>query len=321
MLFEQDHRRTLEVELLLATDVTLLLAAAVIEPLRAANRLAGRAVFALRISSFDGAPVRTASGVEIAVAGRFEPAARTAPLFVAASYDEPRHVGRAELARIAAAARRRAALVGLEAGAWSLARAGALRGRAATTHWEDLEAFAAAFPDIDVRGDRAVIDGARITAGGSAPTLDLMLEIVRARAGADLARSVSRLFLYERAGRSSDRQVAGPPATAFDPRVAAAVEIMESAVADPEPVSRIARRVGVGPRRLRSLFLEAVGAAPSAYYRGVRLDAARRLLMETRLSAQDVGHRCGFASPAAFSRAYRGRHGETPSETRQSARR
>ena len=34
---------------------------------------------------------------------------------------------------------------GIEAGAWVLGLAGLLDGRAATTHWEDLEEFAARF--------------------------------------------------------------------------------------------------------------------------------------------------------------------------------
>lgn len=58
---------------------------------------------------------------------------------------------------------------GFEAGAWVLGLAGMLDGRAATTHWEDLEDFAARFPLADVRPDRWVIDGPVFTAGGAMP--------------------------------------------------------------------------------------------------------------------------------------------------------
>src|SRR5690606_35843677 len=81
------------------------------------------------------------------------------------------------------AARSARAIGGVEAGGWLLGHAGLLDGRAATTHWEDFEDFAAAFPDADVRPDRYVIDGPVFTTGGAAPTFDLMLHLVRSRLG------------------------------------------------------------------------------------------------------------------------------------------
>ena len=48
------------------------------------------------------------------------------------------------LAALRRAARSRLSLGGIEAGSWLLARAGLLDGFSATTHWEDLDEFAAA---------------------------------------------------------------------------------------------------------------------------------------------------------------------------------
>ena len=48
-----------------------------------------------------------------------------------------------------------------------VARAGLLEGRSATTHWEDMEDFSSAFPGVDVRPDRYVIDGPVFTSGGA----------------------------------------------------------------------------------------------------------------------------------------------------------
>src|SRR5690349_13523407 len=98
----------------------------------------------------------------------------------AASAPAPRAAARC-LQRCAARSAR--AVGGVEAGTWLLARAGLLEGRTATTHWEDMEDFSAAFPGVDVRPDRYIIDGPVFTTGGASPTFDLMLALVRARLG------------------------------------------------------------------------------------------------------------------------------------------
>ena len=52
----------LEIEVLVIPDATLILVAAVIEPLRAANRVLGRAQFRWIITTPDGAPAPTRFG-------------------------------------------------------------------------------------------------------------------------------------------------------------------------------------------------------------------------------------------------------------------
>lgn len=303
-----------EIELLVAPGATLLIVASVIEPLRAANRVLGRRAFGWRVTTPDGAPAATATGVPIA-AERFRPEG-AAPLFVAASYNVEA-LYPTPLIRALAAARRRPYVAGLEAGAWLLARAGMLNGRRATTHWEDLEAFEAAFPEIDVAADRFVIDGPRLTAGGALPTLDLMLELIRRRHGYPLALEIAKLIAYD-PGRPELAPSLGR-LVAEDERVAAAVAAMESHLEDPLSMDQIAVQAGIGLRRLEGLFREVLGTGPLEYYRALRLNLARRMLRETRRPVLEVASAAGFNSPAAFSRAYRAAFRESPTETRRRA--
>ena len=159
-------------------------------------------------------------------------------------------------------ARRGVPLGGVEAGAWALALAGLLSGRRATTHWEDLEEFAARFPDIDVRPDRFVVDGPRFTTGGASPALDMMLNLIRARQGYALALDVASIFIYDQSRAAEDPQpmVSLGRLGWHEPRVSAAIRLMEERVERPLAIPAIARRAGVGARTLEA----PVPAAPSA---------------------------------------------------------
>ena len=95
---------------------------------------------------------------------------------------------------------------------------------------------------------------------------------------------------------------------------------MEANLAEPRPITRIARAAGVGARHLQTLFRDNLGVTPYGYYQAVRLNRARRMLIETRRPALEIAEATGFASPSSFTRAYRRQHGESPRETRGRAR-
>jgi transcriptional regulator GlxA family with amidase domain len=206
---------------------------------------------------------------------------------------------------------------GIDAAPWVLARAGLLDGYRATVHWEDLEDLAAAHPHIDVVPDRFVIDRNRATISGAAPAADFMLHLIRARHGAGLARQVALSFLSTvRPG--SEPQLARPGTDPqMDPRVAQAAARMEAQLDSPESIAETAAAVGLSPRRLESLFRQAFGTTPGAHALALRLQAARRMLTETRHPLAEVALRTGFTSPATLSRAFRRAYGMAPGAVRK----
>ncbi|MEO1612716.1 MAG: helix-turn-helix domain-containing protein, partial [Pseudomonadota bacterium] len=196
-----------------------------------------------------------------------------------------------------------------------------LDGRRATTHWEDLDAFAEAHPEIDVRPDRFVIDGTRFTTGGASPALDLMLHLVRARHGYAIALDVASLFIYDqsRAAEEPQPQVSLGRLGWREPRLREAVALMEGSLGDPLPTAEIARAVGCSPRRLEELFKARLGVGPYGYYLTLRLNAGRRLALETALTIAEIADVTGFSSASAFARAFRSRFGESPGAARKRA--
>ena len=317
-----DQKDALELELLVLPDTSMLLLAAIVEPLRGANRVMNRQVYKWRLTSPDGAPVTTISGFPIAVSGAFEPSATRDALIVIAGFNIADYAKQDLIAKLRKVGRQGEEIGGVEAGAWLLAMAGLLDGRRATTHWEDLEAFEARFPNVVLQRDRFVIDGDRFTTGGATPALDMTLELIRRRQGHAPAMDVASLFIYEERNLPSDpqRSISLGQLAEREPRVASAVGLMESHIEDPLSIEQISEIVGLSSRRLESLFKDALGQGPRDYYLGHRLNAARRQLMAGTASTIQIATSCGFNSAAAFSRAYRNRFGESPTETRRGLR-
>ncbi|MGS1095549.1 GlxA family transcriptional regulator [Aquamicrobium terrae] len=316
-IFRAEHA-PLKLTFLLFSGSSIMCVASAIDPLRAANRIAGERLFDFKLVSMNGEPAMTTSDLPVPVSGRFDPRESTDVLAVIGGFGAKNHGTAALLSGLRQAARPARAIGGIEAGTWLVGRAGLLEGRAATTHWEDLEDFAAAFPGADVRPDRYVIDGPVFTSGGASPTFDLMLHLIRARLGMAVALDVASVFIYDQTRAATDAQplVSLGRLDGYDARLAQSVRLMESHIDQPLTIAGVARRVGLTSRALENIFRRSIGETPGAYYLRLRLNTARRLVADTRLPMADIAARTGFSSAATFSRAFAKGFGRAPSMLR-----
>ncbi|MGX1309426.1 AraC-like DNA-binding protein [Amorphus suaedae] len=97
-----------------------------------------------------------------------------------------------------------------------------------------------------------------------------------------------------------------------------AEEFIKVHAREPLRLDDIAEAAGVRPRTLHKAFQHHLGLTPIAYVRQVRLDLARRDLMEAARSGRtvtDVATDCGFDHLSKFAGSYKARYGESPSET------
>lgn len=306
----------LTIALFVLPQASILEVASALDPLRNANRQLGHEAYRWRVVTPDGQPAPLTCGISLPASGPLAHASGAEALIVVAGYRLNEVATRPLIRDLRRIAPRFRLVGGIDAGPWVLARAGLLDGHRATVHWEDLEDLAAAHPDIDVVPDRFVIDRNRVTISGAAPAADFMLHLIRARHGAALARQVANSFLT-RARPGHDPQIAPPgPDPALDPRVAAALARMEARIDAPEPASATARAVGLSPRRLETLFREALNTTPAAHALGLRLQAARRMLTDTRHPLSEIALRTGFSGPATLSRAFKTRFGQPPGSVR-----
>jgi len=208
------------------------------------------------------------------------------------------------LQRIAAAARRTCSVC---TGAFLLAQAGLLEGRAATTHWAFCDELARRHPGVDVRPNQIFVrDGPIATSAGLTAGMDLALALAEEDHGPEVARTVARwtvMFMQRPGGQSqfSER-------LALAAGVAAPIrEVLDGIVAEPagdHRLAELARRAALSERHLRRVFAEQTKTTPARFVERVRVEAARELLEGTSAPVDAVAERCGFGSPETMRRAF-----------------
>src|SRR5580700_4492274 len=95
--------------------------------------------------------------------------------------------------------------------------------------------------------------------------------------------------------------------------------IAESGLAD-GGVEALAQRLGVGSRHLRRLFLQHLGATPSAVAKTRQLHFAKKLIDETHLRMSDIALASGFGCVRRFNAGIVKVYHRTPTQIRRLAR-
>lgn len=280
-----------------------------VEPLRAANDLAGNRLYSWRFVSVNGSPVRSSSGMEVTVDGRLSEM-RGDMLVALPSYGFRAQTTPENVRALAAAARRYPVVAGFDTGAWLLAKAGLLDGCRATIHWEELPAFEEAFPEVDAVRERYITDRHRITCTGALAAFDLTLDRIGEAHGAALRLEVSMLFMAPGAAPS-----AAPP-IAKSRVVARALSAMRAAIEEPLRLTEVAQKADCTLRELEGRVREELGEPPSAIYRRIRLISARKAVLETDMHIAEVALRAGYQNASAMTRAFKAEFGATPRQMR-----
>lgn len=298
----------LRVSVLVLDDGNTLSFAAAVDPMRAANRLAKASLFNWTYVTAKGTPATLTSGLKVPgpALSRLETCDM---LLVIAGFDLDHHATPALCASLRRIAADGTTLAGIDGGPWVLARAGLLDGYAATTHWEDLDRFAARFPNVKTLHDRFHIDRNRMTSGGAAPAIDMMLNLIAARCGTPLADRVAGVFIYDNAADPSRSQSRTPPHPGHNSQTSRAHEIMQQTLENPLTIPELARQIGTSPRALEHQFRARLNVTPQTHYLHLRLSEAERLVSTTDQPIQDIALATGFASQSSFARAFRAAKG------------
>nr|WP_298112385.1 helix-turn-helix domain-containing protein [uncultured Pseudomonas sp.] len=207
-------------------------------------------------------------------------------------------------------------------GAMLLAQAGLLDGHEATTHWAYCDVMARRYPQIKVRGQRALVasgEGQRlIMAGGGTSWLDLALYLIARLIDVDAAMQVARLNLidwhdigqqpFARLARS--RQV-------DDAVIARCQSWIAEHYAQPSPVAAMSQLSGLAERSFKRRFQQATGMPPLEYVHTMRLEEAKQMLESGNQPIEAIANEVGYEDAGFFSRLFRRNVGMTPAQYRK----
>ncbi|MBP2329797.1 transcriptional regulator GlxA family with amidase domain [Kibdelosporangium banguiense] len=202
-----------------------------------------------------------------------------------------------------AAHARGAAVASLCSGAFTLAAAGLLRGRKATTHWTLLDGLVEVAPDSDIQGDVLYTeDGTVFTSAGVVGSLDLCLHLIRKDFGAQAATKLARRLVMPPARDGGQRQYVDasvperPPAS-----IASTVDWAMARLGEPIGIGDLAGHAGMSGRTFHRAFLAATGSTPGRWLSVQRIRLAQRLLETTPLTVARVAQRSGMGTASALT--------------------
>ncbi len=310
--------RAFRVGFLLVDGFALMSYSAAVEPLRAANLLAGRKFYDIRHIPAKGARAVSSSGAVIEATARLGKHIDFDLVLVVAGGDPAAFRDANVFHWLRQLSRRGVHLGGVSGGPVILASAGLMNGRRMTVHWEHAAALAEISPALIVERSLYVMDRDRITCAGGIAPLDMVHALLTEHHGSGFARQVSDWFMHTEIRPSGGPQRAGLVERygTTSAAVILAIEAMENHVADPLDLGQLSGFAGLGRRQLNRLFRDKLGRSTMVFYRDLRLEKARNLLTQSPLSITEIALATGFASSAHFSKSFRGRYGVAPSSLR-----
>jgi len=317
-----DTRHTTRFAFLLVNHFTLVSMSSAIEPLRLANRVAGKEIYGWRTLAEYGVPILASDGLSVNADYDIEDPAAVAGidiLIVCGGWNIEANATDTVIRWLRSLAGKELEFGSICTGSYVLAAAGLLDGYRCSVHWENMGPMTDLFPKVHVSRNVYTIDRDRFTCSGGTAPIDMMLHLIARECGAEVSAGVADQLVYERVRRAGEHQriplkhLVGNQSE----KLVIAVELMEANIREPISHVDIAEYTGVSRRQLQRLFERYLKCTPSRYYAQIRLARARELLHQTSMSLVEISALTGFVSSSHFSKSYKDLFGHSPSAERK----
>lgn len=193
------------------------------------------------------------------------------------------------------------------AGSVVAAKAGLLRGRECTTHFEHIEELRRVEPLARVHDNRIFVeDGPVFTSAGVTAGLDLALFVIGQQLGSRVAAEIARDFVvYLR--RSGTDPALSPWVTHRNHVHPAVHRVQDAVVRDPTAnwtAQRLSNVACTSTRNLARLFADHAHCSPLDYVQLIRFAFAKELVTQSKLDLERIAAKAGFRSAQHLRRVW-----------------
>ena len=260
-----------------------------------ANVVAGERLYEVSIHSVSGGMLRSSQGIEVSTAPLRRAFADTT--IVISTFRPWKPAGEILNRYLRAANGKSRRIASICSGAFRLAEAGLLDGRAATTHWSYAARLQQMHPRVKVDADKIYIrDGKLWTSAGLTAGIDLSIALVEDDHGPELAKQVSRnmIVYYRRPGGQSQFSTLVELEPSTD-RMRRVLSYAKQNLNRDLTVDELAEVANLSPRQFSRLFSQETGATPAKAVEKLRLEVARTMIEEGKFTLDHVARDAGFS--------------------------
>ena len=212
--------------------------------------------------------------------------------------------------------RRGSDLASICIGAFLLAETGLLNGKKATTNWLFADRFRQRYPYINVQDDKIIVDeGPVCSCGGAFSFTSFMIYLIEKLLGHQEAIMASKILMIN---THEDSQLAFSvfrfQHDHVDDPIKKAQDYIEANYRKTIAMEKLAGNYHMSVRNFIRRFRQATGNTPLEYLQRVRIEAAKKLLENTREAIEHIALQCGYEDISFFRKIFRRQVDMSPKE-------
>lgn len=205
-------------------------------------------------------------------------------------------------------------------GAFILADCGLLDGKKAVTHWESCDRLKRTYPEVLVEEDSIyTTDGKFWTSAGVTAGIDMAIKMISDDLGNEAGLSIARslvTYLVRPGGQSQFSQTLALQSSDNSGRFDGLNCWIQSNLHRDLNNQLLADRICMSARTFARLYTEKTGVTPAKAVESMRVEAASRMLTQTRQRINTIAKKCGFTTDERMRRAFLRQIGIMPRDYR-----